>query len=85
MKGIGDEIWILFESSSEKIEKQGARLIDAALVVAGRLVHFLATENEEPPGFDPHCVLGDVEPVTAPIKIFIDLGATRIQPGEAAG
>jgi hypothetical protein len=73
VKGIGDEIWILFESSPEKIEKQGARLIDAALAVAGRLVHFLATENKEPPGFDPHFDSGIVEPVIAPIKVFIDL------------
>jgi hypothetical protein len=73
VKGIGDEIWILFESSTEKIKKQGARLIDAALRVAGKLVHFFATENEEPSPFDPHFDYGAVEPVIAPIKIFIDL------------
>ena len=73
VKGIGDEIWILFELSPEKIKKQGARLIDAALQVAGKLVHFLATENEEPSPFDRHFDYGVTEPVIAPIKIFIDL------------
>lgn len=73
VKGVGDEIWILFELSPEKIERQGARLIDAALGVAGKLVHFLATEHQEPPGNNARFDFGAVEPVVAPIKIFIDL------------
>jgi hypothetical protein len=75
VKGIGDEIWLLCESSPDLIAEQGARLIDAALEIASKQVHLIATENEEenPFHFDRDFDYGNVEPILSPIKVFIDV------------
>lgn len=75
VKGIGDEIWLLCESSPDQIAEQGARLIDAALKIASKQVHLIATENEEenPSLFDPNFDYGAIEPVLSPVKVFIDV------------
>jgi hypothetical protein len=75
VKGIGDEIWLLCESSPDLIAAQGGRLIDAALEIASRQVHLIATENEEenPFQFDRNFDYGAIEPVLSPIKVFIDV------------
>ena len=75
VKGIGDEIWLLCESSPELIATQGARLIDAALEIAAKQVYLIATENEEenPFLFDRNFDYGAIEPVLSPIKVFIDV------------
>jgi hypothetical protein len=75
VKGIGDEIWLLCESSADLIGEQGARLIDAALEIASKQVHLIATENEEknPFQFDRNFDYGAIEPVLSPIKVFMDV------------
>jgi hypothetical protein len=75
VKGIGDEIWLLCESSPDLIAEHGARLIDAALEIASKQVHLIATENEEenPFHFDHNFDYGAIEPILSPIKVFIDV------------
>jgi hypothetical protein len=72
VKGIGDEIWLLCEAQPDEIESTGTRVIDAALQIAARTVDFFATEHPEPASFDPEFDYGEIEPVSSPIKIFID-------------
>jgi hypothetical protein len=72
VKGIGDEIWLLCEAQPDEIESTGARLIDAALQIAATTVDFFATEHAEPDRLDPGFHYGEIEPVSSPIKIFID-------------
>lgn len=73
VKGIGDEIWILCDAPAADVPQIGYRLIDAAIAVACQSVRFLATENDDEPGFDPKLDYGHIEPIRSPIKMFIDL------------
>jgi hypothetical protein len=79
VKGIGDEIWILYAVAEQDIPRVGHKLIDAGIQVATQSVSFLATQNEDA-RFDRNF---DYEN-RSPIKIFIDvvghashLGRTR--------
>ena len=73
VKGIGDEIWILCEASEDEVPYVGRRLIEAAIDIAQEFVDFIATQNDDKGAFDSDFDYGLCEPITAPVKVFIDL------------
>jgi hypothetical protein len=73
VKGIGDEIWILCNATPDEVVSVGKRLIDAAIHVSAQSVRFLAMENVEGPRFSRDFEPGRIEPITSPIKIYLDL------------
>jgi hypothetical protein len=84
VKGIGDEFWIMCELAPTEVMEVGNRLINAAIEIAANTVDLLATQHKDGPRFDRNFDYGRIEPVTSPVKIFVDLlkhasnlGATR--------
>jgi hypothetical protein len=82
VKGIGDEIWILCNVTPDEVVSVGKRLIDAAIHVSAQSVRFLAMENVEGPHFSPDFEPGRIEPITSPIKVYLDLIKNATNAGE---
>ena len=62
VKGIGDEIWLLYEvapDSEAHMTAVAVRLLQAGLILLDTAIHWSATEHEHGPGFDPNAELDE--------------------------
>ncbi len=70
VKGIGDEIWLLYEVGEDelwKLRSLAARLFHSALAVAGRAIFWTSAADDEEPGDRPF------EIRNLPLKFYMDI------------
>ena len=70
VKGIGDEIWLLYEVDKDdlwKLSSLAARLFHAALTVADRSIYWTSASDDKEPGDRPF------ETKKLPLKFYIDI------------
>ena len=70
VKGIGDEIWLLYEVGEDelwKLRSLAARLFHAALAVAARPIFWTSASDDEDPGDRPF------ETRNLPLKFYMDI------------
>jgi hypothetical protein len=83
VKGIGDEIWLLYEvlpDDSAHIGAATVRLMQAALSLLDTPIHWDATEREHGPGFEPDAELNERHDfMNLAYKVHIDLISDAIE------
>jgi hypothetical protein len=83
VKGIGDEIWILYEidpANGPHIQAIAARFLDASLVLLQTSVHWSATENDHGPAFDPTKELSERhDSMELAYKVHVDLVSDALE------
>jgi hypothetical protein len=74
VKGMGDEIWILYHVAPEEVKRVGRRLIDAALRTCHESIRFPVTEHEEDfRRHDANFNFGKTAMVNLAVKVVVDL------------
>ena len=77
VKGIGDEIWLLYEvtpDSEAHITAAAVRLVQGSLVLLDTTIHWAATEREHGPEFDPDAEMDERhDTMNLAYKVHIDV------------